>query len=168
MTQLQTRNQMKKLAKSELILIIAPSELKQIKNCGTAKEWWDKLKQTYASKGPPSPPPISPLKLKKRRLKTRVNEDLRYALIIRQYEKNLRDTSEELFKNLFDNMSAMRAESTYAKFLDQAKWGMWETRTWAQGAKTSAYKTCMITTILRSWRRSSWMKRIANSLTGRQ
>lgn len=41
-----------RIAKSELILIIAPTELKQIKNCGTAKDVWDKLKNTYASKGP--------------------------------------------------------------------------------------------------------------------
>lgn len=41
-----------KQAKSTLILIIAPSELKQIKQCKTAKDIWDKLREIYASKGP--------------------------------------------------------------------------------------------------------------------
>lgn len=39
-------------AKSELILIISPSELKAIKNCTTARALWNKLKEIYASKGP--------------------------------------------------------------------------------------------------------------------
>ncbi|XP_063539333.1 mRNA export factor Gle1 [Cydia strobilella] len=41
----------------------------------------------------------------------RVSDDLRYDLITKQYEKNLRDTSDELFKNLIDSMLARRAES---------------------------------------------------------
>ncbi|XP_047994768.1 mRNA export factor Gle1 [Leguminivora glycinivorella] len=41
----------------------------------------------------------------------RVSDDLRYALIIKQYEKNLRDTSDELFNNLLNSMLARRAES---------------------------------------------------------
>lgn len=39
-------------ARSELILMISPTELKQIKNSNTAKALWNKLKDTYASKGP--------------------------------------------------------------------------------------------------------------------
>lgn len=39
-------------AKSDLILAISPSELKQIKNCETSKEIWDKLEGIYRSKGP--------------------------------------------------------------------------------------------------------------------
>lgn len=39
-------------AKSDLILAICPSELKQIKNCTTSKEVWDKLHSVYQSKGP--------------------------------------------------------------------------------------------------------------------
>lgn len=38
--------------KSDLILSINPSELKQIKGCEAAKDVWDKLKSIYASKGP--------------------------------------------------------------------------------------------------------------------
>lgn len=41
-----------KQAKAELILIIAPSQLKEVKKCNTAKDLWDKLKQIHASKGP--------------------------------------------------------------------------------------------------------------------
>lgn len=41
-----------RLAKSELILLIAPSQLKEIKKCTTAKSLWDKLKEIHASKGP--------------------------------------------------------------------------------------------------------------------
>ncbi len=39
-------------AKSDLILLISPSELKQIKNCTTSKDVWDKLHNIYQSKGP--------------------------------------------------------------------------------------------------------------------
>ncbi|XP_026317739.1 uncharacterized protein K02A2.6-like [Hyposmocoma kahamanoa] len=39
-------------AKSELILLIAPSQLKDIKKCTSAKALWDKLKEIHASKGP--------------------------------------------------------------------------------------------------------------------
>lgn len=39
-------------AKSDLILSISPSELKQIKGCETSKGVWDKLESIYASKGP--------------------------------------------------------------------------------------------------------------------
>ena len=39
-------------AKSELILIISPNELKQIKNCITSKDIWDTLSNIYQSKGP--------------------------------------------------------------------------------------------------------------------
>lgn len=39
-------------AKSDLILAISPSELKQVRGCKTSKEVWDKLKSTYDSKGP--------------------------------------------------------------------------------------------------------------------
>lgn len=39
-------------AKSDLILSISPSELKQLKNCETAHETWIKLENIYASKGP--------------------------------------------------------------------------------------------------------------------
>jgi len=38
-------------AKSDLILSIHPSELKQIKGCDTSKDVWDKLESIYASKG---------------------------------------------------------------------------------------------------------------------
>lgn len=40
------------LAQSELVLLISPSELKQIKNCKTAHEIWTLLDFIYASKGP--------------------------------------------------------------------------------------------------------------------
>ncbi|KMQ88092.1 retrovirus-related pol polyprotein from transposon tnt 1-94 [Lasius niger] len=39
-------------AKSDLILSINPSELKQVKGCETSKDVWDKLESIYASKGP--------------------------------------------------------------------------------------------------------------------
>jgi len=39
-------------AKSDLILTICPSELKQIKGCQTAHDVWEKLRSIYASKGP--------------------------------------------------------------------------------------------------------------------
>lgn len=39
-------------AKSDLILAISPSELRQVKNCTTSKEIWDKLYNVYESKGP--------------------------------------------------------------------------------------------------------------------
>lgn len=39
-------------AKSDIILSINPSELKQIKGCETSKDVWDKLESIYASKGP--------------------------------------------------------------------------------------------------------------------
>lgn len=39
-------------AKSDLILSISPSELKQLKNCETSHETWIKLENIYASKGP--------------------------------------------------------------------------------------------------------------------
>lgn len=39
-------------AKSDLILSISPSELKQIKTCETSKDVWNKLESIYASKGP--------------------------------------------------------------------------------------------------------------------
>lgn len=39
-------------AKSDLILTICPSELKQIKNCITSRDIWDKLHYVYQSKGP--------------------------------------------------------------------------------------------------------------------
>lgn len=38
-------------AKSNLILSISPSELKQVKGCETSKDVWDKLESIYASKG---------------------------------------------------------------------------------------------------------------------
>lgn len=37
-------------ARSDLILIISPSELKQVKNCATSKELWEILKNTYQSR----------------------------------------------------------------------------------------------------------------------
>lgn len=40
------------LARAELLLLISPSELKQIKGCTTSKELWDKLKNIYQSQGP--------------------------------------------------------------------------------------------------------------------
>lgn len=40
------------MAKSELMLLIAPSELKQVKNCKYAKDVWTTLESIYASKGP--------------------------------------------------------------------------------------------------------------------
>lgn len=39
-------------AMSDLILNIQPKELKQIKNCGTSKEIWDKLAEVFKSTGP--------------------------------------------------------------------------------------------------------------------
>lgn len=39
-------------ARSEIILCIAPSELKQIKNCETSGKLWDRLKEIYESTGP--------------------------------------------------------------------------------------------------------------------
>lgn len=39
-------------AKSDLILSISPSELTQIRGCKTSSEVWQKLRETYASKGP--------------------------------------------------------------------------------------------------------------------
>lgn len=39
-------------AKSELILLIAPSQLKKIKKCTTAKALWDTVKGIHAGKGP--------------------------------------------------------------------------------------------------------------------
>src|SRR5678816_2740946 len=39
-------------AKSELILIIHPSELKQIKDCESSNQVWEKLKGIYQSKNP--------------------------------------------------------------------------------------------------------------------
>ena len=39
-------------AKSDLILSIHPSQLKQIRSCDTSKEVWDKLETIYMSKGP--------------------------------------------------------------------------------------------------------------------
>lgn len=39
-------------AKSDLILAISPPELRQINNCNTSKEVWDKLHSVYQSRGP--------------------------------------------------------------------------------------------------------------------
>lgn len=39
-------------AKSELLLLIASTELKQVKDCTTAEDIWKKLKTIYQSKGP--------------------------------------------------------------------------------------------------------------------
>ncbi|XP_039308187.1 uncharacterized protein LOC120358338 [Solenopsis invicta] len=39
-------------AKSDIILSIGASELKQIKGCSTSREIWLKLERIYASKGP--------------------------------------------------------------------------------------------------------------------
>lgn len=39
-------------AKSDIILNISPSELKQIKGCNTSREVWIKLEGIYQSKGP--------------------------------------------------------------------------------------------------------------------
>jgi len=39
-------------ARSDLILITSPSEIKLIKNCLTSKEVWETLKNSYESKGP--------------------------------------------------------------------------------------------------------------------
>lgn len=39
-------------ARAEIILLLSPSELKQIKVCTTSKAVWDKLKATYQSTGP--------------------------------------------------------------------------------------------------------------------
>lgn len=39
-------------ARSDIILSISSTELKQIKGCNTAQEVWLKLKDTYQSKGP--------------------------------------------------------------------------------------------------------------------
>lgn len=39
-------------ARSDLILCICPSELKQIKSCKTSQEIWQKLESVYQSKGP--------------------------------------------------------------------------------------------------------------------
>lgn len=39
-------------AKSELLLLICPSEIKQVKNCKTSADIWNKLKSIYDSKGP--------------------------------------------------------------------------------------------------------------------
>jgi hypothetical protein len=45
-----TRNDAK--ARSDMILSISTSELKQIKHCATSREMWIKLEETYQSKGP--------------------------------------------------------------------------------------------------------------------
>jgi len=39
-------------ARSDIILGISPAELKQVKNCGTSREVWQKLISTYQSTGP--------------------------------------------------------------------------------------------------------------------
>ncbi|KMQ88472.1 retrovirus-related gag-pol polyprotein [Lasius niger] len=39
-------------AKSDIILSISPTELKQVKGCDTSREVWDKLASIYQSKGP--------------------------------------------------------------------------------------------------------------------
>lgn len=39
-------------AKSEIILSISPTELRQVKNCVTSREMWCRLDQIYQSKGP--------------------------------------------------------------------------------------------------------------------
>jgi len=38
-------------ARSDLVLFISPSELKQIKGCNTSRELWLKLQEIYQSKG---------------------------------------------------------------------------------------------------------------------
>lgn len=49
---MNTWNKNDRKAKSDIILSISRSELKQIKNCTTSKETWDKLHSIYESKGP--------------------------------------------------------------------------------------------------------------------
>ncbi len=44
--------EMDEKAKSDIILCIAPSELKQVKSCATSLDVWCKLKDIYESKGP--------------------------------------------------------------------------------------------------------------------
>ncbi|CAK1583822.1 unnamed protein product [Parnassius mnemosyne] len=44
-------------------------------------------------------------------LEDKIGEDLRYTLMLKRYEGKLRETSEELFKNLVEKMIAKRAES---------------------------------------------------------
>lgn len=39
-------------ARAEILLLLSPSELKQIKTCTSSKSVWDKLKATYQSTGP--------------------------------------------------------------------------------------------------------------------
>lgn len=39
-------------ARADIILSIQPAQLKQIKNCATSNELWNKLKEIYQSKGP--------------------------------------------------------------------------------------------------------------------
>ena len=39
-------------SKADIILCIAPSELKQVKHCKTSSELWNKLEEIYQSKGP--------------------------------------------------------------------------------------------------------------------
>lgn len=51
-TEIRRWEREEKQAKSELLLIIALSELKQIKDCKTAQDIWKKLKSIYQSTGP--------------------------------------------------------------------------------------------------------------------
>jgi hypothetical protein len=44
--------EMDEKAKADIILCISPSELKQIKNCESSLEVWNKLEEIYQSKGP--------------------------------------------------------------------------------------------------------------------
>ncbi|CAG4988279.1 unnamed protein product [Parnassius apollo] len=44
-------------------------------------------------------------------LEDKIGEDLRYTIMLKQYERKLRETSEELFKNLVEKMIAKRTES---------------------------------------------------------
>jgi len=57
-------------ARSDLILAINPTELKQVRGCKTSKEVWDKLKSIYDSKGP-----ARKAALLKRLIQTKMSED---------------------------------------------------------------------------------------------
>lgn len=101
------------LAKSELLLIISPSELKQVKGCKTSNELWQKLKGIYQSTGPARKATLLKQLILKKADKDDVREHLNNFMDI---VDKLADMGVDLHPDLVSIMMLYSLPATYENF----------------------------------------------------
>lgn len=99
-------------AKSDIILSISPTELKQVKGCNTSREVWNKLSSIYKSKGP-----ARKATLLKQLTLQRMEDDVReYLRKFFDTVDKLSDMKVDIKSGLINSDALMQPSTVFRKF----------------------------------------------------